>query len=208
MRLETFRNGSGKRRGVWSALRLGITAWMIAFLTGCTSIAENSLTGRVWTGDRFCDYRTVSTNAPIELFQVQDQNDYLISYTEITRDGSKRRHRAYLIRSNADAIAAGERPHFARRNFEGLAPIPINTTDTNVPRATLTRDLVIETSDGREGPYALPKYKTGKPTAAQYALTPLSVTGDVAIAAGIIVVVGGLLYLDARNDCDSEFDFD
>jgi hypothetical protein len=185
---------SKTRHSLASALprraRIFGTACAGLLLSGCACIEENSLTARLWTSHDFSEFRSASTNLPIELYRSADANDFLIVYTEVSDNSDKTRRRAYFLGENAEATTKRRRPNFTNLDFHSLQPVPINATTTNLPRATLAGHLLIESEDGARDPYVLASYATPRGVVVQSALTPLAVLGDVTITAGIVAVIG------------------
>jgi hypothetical protein len=171
--------------------------------TGCESVRDASLTGRLWTGSPL-NVPAPEPNA--KFFRRTDNRDVLVTYDELCERKDKIRRRAFFFQANLERLEQHKKPRFVNPNLASEMNLVLLTVVTNAipaPEPILTRlspDLRSFTlvRDGKEyGPFDLPVYVDASGWTERVLLTPLAVTGDVVIAAAIIAVAGGVVVLYA-----------
>jgi hypothetical protein len=181
-------------------------ACLVPWITGCQSLQDYTLTGKLWTGDVGVNHCTPAPEPNLKMSQTPDGKDVVVQYDEIFGDGSKTRKRAYLLLANRN-LAAGHKPRFLRNSKAAkLARTPLETdylTNSAAAGDTALRAVLMEdlrhfslVSNGREvGQYALPDYVTASGAWTKSVLTPFTVVGDVVIYAGVAALLAGYGYL-------------
>lgn len=184
-------------RGRLIALALG--CWL---LTGCETVKENSLTGKLWDNERLAKFREAPPYPHLNVYANDAKNDVLIEYDEVGEGGTKTRRRSYYLHDNEARLAEKKKPRFVSNpDKRALRPLPIvlvSEVNTNAPAPAESwlvvagkedRVFTIYQGTNRLGPHDLPVYSTSGGTIVKATLTPLAVVGDVVIVG---VIVGGI----------------
>jgi hypothetical protein len=163
-----------------------------------------TLTGTMWESDMAENHHQPSTNLNLALSQTANGKDVLVEYdAEYEKTGHITR-RAYLLLQNEKRIAEKKRPAFvsiAKANKLRAAPIEIRPEEDLFPTKRAGTYAVVSTngscftllSDGIEkGPYSLPTYLDARGRALTIALTPLTVTCDLALYTALTASVIGI----------------
>src|ERR1700722_2612085 len=195
----------GANMTLW--IPLLIVACTALWLTGCESVQDATLTGRMWeaTGN---DHREPAGNPNLGFYQTINHDDVLVRYDEEVESNGRIKRRAFLLWANEKKLSAGQRPSFlsaAKASKIQSQPLQIiSISDTN---AIAREDLqAIIAPDGRHftlvskgkdiGAFCLPTYGTvttgGKVTRAL--LLPATVAGDVTVYSAIVGGIAGVVY--------------
>lgn len=193
-------------------------SWMLVvcvmpMLTGCDTLREESLTGRLWSSDMATDHDGPAPYPNLQLAQAADHKDVLVQYDEVRDRDAVIRRRAYWLHASEARIAAGKKPRFVDpRKAAKLEPISVETNGAaaSLPaaspqvRAVLVSDqrhFILIANGNESGTFFLPAYRDGLSRTELVAVTPLAVLGDAAICTTIVALVVGVLYLEgAAND--------
>jgi hypothetical protein len=174
-------------------------------LTGCETIREHSLTGKLWNNGDLAKFREPPPYPHLNIYADDTKNDLLVEYNEAGEGGTKTRRRSYYLRENEARLVEKKKPHFVSNpDKRGLRPLPIvlvPEVSTNPPAGPWQvaaekedRVFTIYESTNRFGPHDLPVYANASGTAIKVGLTPLAVVGDVTIVA---VIAGGIAFVAA-----------
>jgi hypothetical protein len=200
-----------------------LVAWclmgcLVPLLTGCSGLADSTLTGRMWEGAGKSDCSGPAEQPNLSLYQTANRRDILVIYDETQDRTGVIRRRAYLLNANKGRVEAGRGPRFVRvRHMDRLRTIPVEScglseTDDSIGagmKAVLLADARHFTvvSDGNEvGSFYLPAYVNHGGLAWRIAATPLTVSGDVAVYTTIAVGVICLEALTHQDDDDNSFE--
>jgi hypothetical protein len=146
-----------------------------------------------------------SAESESPIFRRPDNRDVLVTYDELRERNDAIRRRAFFLKGNIRKLEEGEKPRFvALAVIQKLNLIPVVECPAGIaPPADVICAVASAAGSeftvfqaGRElGSYHLPVYLDRTGSAERLALTPLTVTGDIMIAAAVIAVVGGLVIL-------------
>jgi hypothetical protein len=156
---------------------------------GCESVREASFTSRLWQGQ---DYVAPAPDPKLAIFRTPQ--GILAQYDALYEHSGDLHRRAYYLEPNLKRVAAGQKPIFSdpaktrtqtvipilpRAAIGGVSPEWYAVCSSNFCAFTIYRQ-------GKAvGSYELPVFKDQMETAAQVALTPLAVTGDVSVVAAV-----------------------
>jgi hypothetical protein len=164
---------------------------------GCESVREASFTGRLWQGE---DYVAPAPDPKLAL--AQTPQGILVQYDALYEHSGDLHRRAYFLEANVKRVASGKKPIYidpANAGPQTVIPI-IPHSATNGLRPELYAvcssnfcTFTIHRQGEVLGPCELPVYKDKQETAAQVALTPLAVTGDVTVVAVVAGYLWGLM---------------
>lgn len=165
-------------------------------------LTQNGCTAMLWSDENVAGFRQPAPDPDLHVFQSTQRNDFLVVYREQSESNERIQTRSYWLIKNNIRITRDQPPMFvSQKESRNLPAIPIFNTpplnvETNNFYAVYGTNLTIALfSTNREvGTYTLPAYNKGRSTAEKIALTPLTVTADAAILAGIC----GLIILCAQ----------
>ncbi|SRR5581483_3010367 len=185
-----------------------LTSFIIASLlltgAGCSDLADHSLTGNLWSPESANHCGPLLTNVDLHVFEKSDHSDFLVQYNEEREKNGAVRRRSYFLLENDPSVERFGKPRFVDpKAAQNLQPIPVrlDTSATNLCPGLSATVSTNGTSfflfrDGKYlGEYRLPAYVETASRTRQILLTPLAVTGDVVIAATVVGVIAGLIYL-------------
>jgi hypothetical protein len=168
------------------------TKWLLLPL-----LASGCVTHKLWTETKLDEWNEPAGAPNLRFFYDAKRDDYLIVYDEFSERHFTTEPRAFFLRRNEPALEQIRRPHFVRTNWAShLAPMPLFCrAPTDIPA---TPYAITGTNGGRftvysghasRGPYALPIYNDGIDLWERIAWTPLTVTADLTIVGGVVVLV-------------------
>ncbi len=187
-----------------------VVACLVPFLTGCEGLSDYSLTGRLWESDRALDHSGPAPHPNLQLYQTSNHKDFLVLYDEEHDNDGVIKRRAYLLKANERRIETGRSPRFIKvRNMDRLEAVSVGTdslVETNGTRdagfrvvlKSDERHFTLLADGGEIGSFYLPVYVNKGDRTWRIMMTPLAVTGDVAIYATLTAAVLGLVYLAAE----------
>jgi hypothetical protein len=173
--------------------------------TGCETAREHSLTCRLWDPAERPSSRP-APEANLALFFSRTNRDVLVAYDALSERRETVERHTYFAAANETRIMEGKPPLYVNPSLStDMIRIPVFGT-TNLIGASgvaarfpvlLDRGPGFELyRDGRsDGAYQLPVYDEGMSTGAQVALTPLAITGDTLVAAGVVATAGAVLWI-------------
>ncbi len=189
-----------------------IITWLLVvclmpFFNGCEDLADSTLTGRLWDGSGTSDHSAPGPYPHLSMYQTADHKDLLVVYDELNDNNAVIKRRAYLLNANERRIESGHKPRFiGKPGLERLQPVPVETN--SVPETNVTnvaglrvvllpdhRHFALLASTNEIGIYYLPVYVNKGERSWRIALTPLTLTADVAIYGAVAAVVAGVVYL-------------
>ena len=188
-----------------------LVGWLIPFITGCSDMADYTLTGHLWDETGGANHSEPAPYPNMRLYQAADHKDFLVLYDEVHMNDVVIKRRAYLLKTNEKRIEAGRRPHFLSApdtaSLQAVTILTNSAAETNVvPAAGLVavlqpdqRHFTLVSNGGEIGVFYLPAYVNQGDRAWRVAATPFTVTADVAIYAGVVALVVGLAYLAATQ---------
>ena len=156
-------------------------------LTLCLTGCQSSLTGQLWTSDRFHHVVRPVSGAEVEMFYSQQRKDYLLSYESDERFSAHRRQ--IYLGENVERLENQRKPRYASAARAELQPVPVNRGTNVLPAAVITDRLIVHTEQGEVGPFPLPAYDDGGETVLQVMLTPFTVVADLALVGFVIGAV-------------------
>ena len=188
---------------------------LVPFFTGCSDLADYSLTGRLWEHGDASDRSLPAPHPNLCLYETADRRDILVIYDETHDDSGVIRRRAYLLNANKARIDEGRGPRFVRvRHMDRLLTIPVESPaplQTNNDAGAEMRAFLL--ADGRHftivsqgaeaGEFYLPAYVSFSGRAGRIALTPLTVSADVVIYGSIAAACAALLLLAAQANSNN-----
>lgn len=162
-------------------------------------LIESGCTYALWTNGNLVAYKEPAQNPDLHLFQSTQRADYLVVYSEHSERTDAIHKRAYWLNKNQKRVENKQEPAFARRNQArhlNLSAVPVYYSMPNTNSAPgiyavcdTNQQSFALFSDHREvGTYEFPFYRDHWGTVEKVALTPVAVTADVSIAAGIVAV--------------------
>ncbi len=102
-------------RKVKTAITWLLMGCLVPFFTGCSDLADYSLTGRLWEHETGGANRSLPAPHPnLRLYETADRRDILVIYDETHDDSGVIRRRAYLLNANKARIDEGRGPRFVR----------------------------------------------------------------------------------------------
>lgn len=194
-------------------------AGALMFVTGCQTGGHDTLTGGMWDSDVAFNHSGPAASPNLNLYQVPNQQDFLVMYDE-EHDGNETiTRRAYLLWANQKRVEEERKPHFLEKpKLDGLQAVSVETNSTAAMsstnaaalRAVLLADLkhFKLISDGREiGIFRLPTYVNNGDRAWRIAVTPVTVAADVTFytAATVAVLGAVVLYCYANQNPSGVF---
>ena len=185
-----------------------LVACLAPWLTGCESVQDKTLTGRLWDGAAI-NHGEPAGKANLRLYQTVDHKDVLVRYDEELESNGAIKGRAFLLMANQRRVNAGEKPSFltARKAarlqsfpLEMISSIDSNTAKKEEIQAIISPDehhftLVSECKE--IGSYNLPTYVTTGSKLTRALLTPATVAGDVTIYGALLGVLAAYAYAGA-----------
>lgn len=190
-----------------------IAVCLVPWLTGCESVKDRTLTGRLWEATE-SSHREPAGKINLSLYQTVNHGDVLVRYDEALETGRNLKERAFLLWANEKKLKAGRKPFFLSRDsaskIESQPMQIISKSDTN---AMAREDLqAIIDPDGRHftivslgkeiGAFCLPTYgvSTTGDKIKRALLLPATVAADVTIYStifgGIVLVYAASSYAD------------
>jgi len=161
-------------------------------------LVTSGCTGLLWRNTDWVD--KPAANPDLRLFQVERQKDLLVVYDEYSERTKSIHARAYLLYKNQSRVEQNQRPHFENlRMALGLPvvpvfqePMPANTN--TLPKfcaiaSTNTESFMVYSNNQMVSSHDLPMYSDPVGMAERTALSPVAVTVDTVLVAGIIYFV-------------------
>jgi hypothetical protein len=163
-------------------------------------------TYKMWDEGAFDSSNMPAANPNLKLFEAKQRNDFLAVYNEYSERKEATRTRAYWLNENQDRVRRAKAPEFvAVRSAQNLAPVPVYYSSNNVVQSqfyaivdTNHQSFALYSSNSVVDLYNLPFYDDGRGKPERLAMTPLTLTADVVIAAGIVAVVVGCIWLEGE----------
>jgi hypothetical protein len=158
-------------------------------------LLQSGCTYALWTNDNLVAYKEPAQNPNLRLFESTQRKDFLVVYQEHSERTDRIHNRAYWLNRNQTRVERQKAPIFARRNqARHLNAVPVfystpgpclsrgiyAVCDTNQQRFTLF------SGNHEIGSYDFPVYQDHWGNVERVALTPVAVTADTTVAAGII----------------------
>ena len=194
-------------KGAHEILRLGTSVFLMSIallLTGCETVRDYSLTGRLWNNAEFRHFAEPASDPHLELF-IAPPNDLLVCYDEVREQDERIRRRAYFLRENLDRVARRRKPKFVNPQLaSNLVMLPLETLSSTAssPFVSYDRDrrkFSVVGIDRLNGIYELPAYVETNGNVTRVALTPLAVAGDTAVVATVVGLVAAYAYLASAD---------
>ncbi len=172
--------------------RLLILWLLLPVLTG------GCVTRRLWSESTFDEWNEPAGDPHLRLFHADRENDFLVAYDEFCERSDQTKPRAYFLHQNHRALANHARPHFVNTNSVAcLNHVPVlPQSGTNFPPgfyAVTTTNIGcfnLYQDSHSLGSFALPVYNDGVGRWERIAWTPLTVTADLTIVGGVLVLIG------------------
>ena len=184
-------------------MRRFFPAWLLLL----PLLASGCVTHKLWSESTLDEWNEPAGNPNLRLFQDVRQDDFLVVYDEYSDRHLTTRSRAYFLRPNLSLLAQHRCPDFVSTNsIHGLKPIQIfllrPPNSPSPPYAVTTGnpgEFTVTSAGHESGPYALPLYNDGVGRWERIAWTPLTVTADLTIVGGVLVIIcwGALAQTDA-----------
>jgi len=180
------------------------------WLTGCESVKDKTLTGRLWEGAAI-NHGEPAGNANLRLYQTVDHKDVLVRYDEERENSGTIKSRAFLLMANQRRLDAREKPSFlSAQKAAKIQSLPlevISSIDSNSAKQEKMQTIISSdghhftlVSKGREiGSYDLPTYVTTGSKLTRALLTPATVAGDVTIYSALLGVLAAYMYASGRG---------
>jgi hypothetical protein len=138
-----------------------------------------------------------AANPNLRLFQAERQQDLLVVYDEYSERTRSTRARAYLLNRNQSRVAQGERPRFvSTRITQGLPAVTVlpdsmAQATNSLPAlyavvSTNTGSFLVYTNHQLAGTNDLPIYPDPLGKVERIAFSPVAITVDVVLVAGIV----------------------
>lgn len=170
------------------------------FLTLCLLLpllASGCVTHKLWTESKMDEWNEPAANPDLHLFHDKKRDDFLVVYDEYSDRHYTTRTRAFFLQQNRKALARQGRPHFVSTNSAcRLAPVPVfclPPANTSSPLYAVTTtnggSFTLVSGSQKSGPYSLPFYDDGIGRMKRIAWTPLTVTVDLTIVGGVVVII-------------------
>ncbi len=169
---------------------------LLPLLFAC--LAGGCATRGIWINRNLDNYHEPAAPHHVAIYEAPEKKDFLVVYDDLSPSGNILR-RAYLLKENQAATAAGKKPRFQTEDLKPLgSPIIVLPTSDNVsslnergvPYAVLSsrtnRFALYEKRDKLIGEYDLPIYATASGNVKRVLLTPLTLAADVTIVGGVI----------------------
>lgn len=163
----------------------------------------------MWDRQAFDASNMPAQNPDLKLFAAEQRNGFLAVYNEYSERKNAVRERAYWINENRNLNKP--KPRFVDiRAAKGLVPMPVYyESQSNAALqpgfyaicATNNQSFTLYRSNHAVDSYGLPFYDDGWGEVDRIAMTPVTVTADAVITAGVIVAVGGWLWLEGQTRC-------
>jgi len=177
-------------------------------VTGCQTVEKYSLTHRLWDSSEWVKFNEPAPNPNLALFETSDGRDVLVQYDALSEKRSTVQRRAYYLRRNQEAIAAGNKPKFvkplATEGMKRIEVLPLNTETNRLPGVA---GYVAPNEGGRrftllrpnesDAAFELPVYAETSGTVTRVVLTPLAVAGDTVMVGGVAAFVGFFLWIQS-----------
>ena len=167
--------------------------WLLLLLPLLTS---GCVTHKLWSEKTMDEWNEPAPNPNLRLFRDGRQNDFLVMYDEYSNRHYTTNTRAFFLFQNQAPLAGNQRPYFVSTNLAGqlpsvpvLAPMTINPTDPFYAITTNGMSFTLVSDRHESGPYSLPSYNDGVGRKERIAWTPLTVTADLTIVGGVLVII-------------------
>ena len=168
---------------------LTIVLWLPLLTGGCATEA-------LWNKTQLDAWNEPADNSKLQLFDADQQKDFLVIYEEFSERHDSTRTRAFFLNRNEKRVEQGRKPHFvSAQRSRDLSPIPVQQTlplsNTNFPPtvyaviSTNTQSFTIYSSERRTN-HDLPVYNDGWGRIDRIALTPVAVVADLTIIGGCL----------------------
>ncbi len=186
------------KTAAFAAVRIVLGALLVMAGTGCAFVREHSITGTMWESPNFKQFAEPALPPQVALYERPSGGGVVVQYTEHSERHASLRSRAYVLSSeNRDRTEAGKRPIFVSTNGLGaLTPILPCADAAQCTNQAASHTAYAVESDGKsftlyrprlvDGPYKLPVYPETMGHGLRVALTPLTITADVAIYGSVI----------------------
>jgi len=171
--------------------------------SGCETLKDYTLMGKLWENDQR-SYCEPLPDPELALFDATTAGDVLVQYNASSDryDGVLRL--SYFLEANRARVPAGEPPHFYHgKPRDDWKAIPVNGQTPSSTRSVSTNTYA--TAKGiyftlhRQGrppeTCQLPDYRDDHNVLKRSLLTPLALTGDIAIFGTVIGFIAGYEYL-------------
>jgi hypothetical protein len=160
-------------------------------------LASGCVTHKLWTESTLDEWNEPAGDPNLHLFHDGRLNDFLVVYDEYSERHFTTQTRAFFLRLNQSSLAQRIQPHFVSTNLaDHLSPIPVfRLAPTNLPappygvRGTNGGSFTVFSDHQRLGPFSLPLYDDGVGRWERIAWTPLTVTADLTIVGGVVVLM-------------------
>jgi hypothetical protein len=192
------------KRLVFSLIVVCACPW----LTGCESVKDKTLTGRLWDGAAI-NHGEPAGKANLRLYQTMDHKDVLVRYDEELESSGAIKSRAFLLMANKRRLDAGLKPSFLSAcDATKIQSTPLQTISSIGPNSPKGEEVQVMVSpdghhftlvsEGKEiGSYNLPTYVTTGSKLTRLALTPATVAGDITIYGALLGVFAAYAYAGA-----------
>ncbi len=155
------------------------------------------VTHKLWTEAEMDEWNEPAANPNLRLFQDVKQSDFLVVYDEYSDRDYTIQSRAYFLRQSREPLGKHLRPYFVNTNSACRLPsVPVFCLKpTNAPVlpyaviATNGGSYTIFSANDEAGTYSLPSYNDGVGRIERIAWTPLTVTADITIVGGVLVLI-------------------
>jgi hypothetical protein len=168
--------------------------------------ASGCATKALWNNENLEACKEPAGNLNLRLFDAKKKNHLLVVYNEYSERSDGVHTRAYWLNQNQAREDQRRSPHFASTNLmRRLPPVPVFFSTPGETNRTFAQYAVVETNrqsltlystEGEISRHDLPTYNDGKGRVEKIAMTPISVTADLTIVAGIL----GYMYLESIGE--------
>ncbi len=172
--------------------RLCLTLWLLLPL-----LTSGCVTHKLWTESKLDEWDEPAASPNLHLFRDDNRDDFLVVYDEYSDRHYTTKARAFFLNQNQKPLRQHRRPDFANINCSHrLKPMPVSSPDAD--QSTRPVFWVTTTNGGNFaiyhgsrdlGSYSLPFYNDGDGRMERIAWTPLTVTADLTIIGGVVVII-------------------
>jgi hypothetical protein len=174
-------------------------SFLFLFLSALLALANGCMTRSLWTEAPLDNLNQPASPARLQVFQLPDQNDWLVVYDEYSERRDCSRTRAYLLNRNEARTAQHLRPVFSSdQPPQGSIALPVLSAPPASPPDSSGAFYAVATPDGQGftiysgnqavSSHELPAYDDGTGAWKRAALTPLTATADLTIVGGYVLV--------------------
>jgi len=159
-------------------------------------LASGCVTHKLWSEKSMDEWNEPAANPNVRLFRDARCDDFLVVYDEYANRLCTTNVRAFFLYQNLKPLEEHLRPHFVSTNLtRDLPPVPVfSMAMTNPPDwfyavTTNGAHFTLFSGGRKSGSYPLPFYNDGVGRMERIAWTPLTVTADLTIVGGVLVII-------------------